>query len=254
MARLDGKVAIVTGAAQGIGTAYARALAEEGAKVALVDILDGAEASAKINAEVEGAMTKAYTVDISDEEACKKLADDVVADLGGLHILINNAAVFGTLKPGPFEEIDVELWDRVYAVNVRGLMLMCRAVLPVFRAQQYGKIVNVASDTILKGVPYMLHYVSSKGAVFAMTRSLSVELGKDNICVNTLAPGLTMSENVLAWGPEGDADKKRVIDARALAREQVPADLTGAAIFLSSSESDFMTGQYVAVNGGDCFS
>lgn len=254
MAKLDGKVAIVTGAAQGIGAHYAKALAEEGAKVALVDILDGADAVARITNEVSGADVAAFECDISDEAATLKLIDDVVARFGGLHILVNNAAVFGTLKPQPFDEIDIDLWDKVQSVNVRGMLLMSRAAVKVFREQKYGKIVNVGSDTILKGVPFMLHYVTSKGGVYAMTRCLANELGGDNICVNTLAPGLTMSEAVLDWGPEGDHDKGLVIAARAIQREQVPEDLTGACVFLSSPESDFMTGQYVAVNGGDCFS
>ena len=254
MGKLDGKVAIVTGAAQGIGAAFARALAEAGAKVAIVDLQDGAAAAKRINADVTGTAAAAFTADVADEGACHKVVGEVVAKFGGLHILINNAAMFGTLKPQPFEEIPVDLWDKVFSVNVRGMMLMCRAALPEFRRQKYGKIVNIGSDTILKGVPYMLHYVTSKGAVFGFTRSLANEVGKDGICVNTLAPGLTMSENVLAWGPEGDHDKQRVIDARAIAREQVPGDLTGTAVFLSSPESDFMTGQYLAVNGGDCFS
>ena len=252
MGKLDGKVAIVTGAAQGIGAAYAEALAREGAKVAVVDLLDGTTAAAA--AKKAGGDAAAFSTDISDEAACRKLVSDVTARFGGLHILINNAAVFGQLKPQPFEEIPVELWDKVFAVNVRGMMLMCRAALPVFRKQKYGKIVNVGSDTILKGIPYMAHYVTSKGAVFAFTRSLANELGQDGITVNTLAPGLTLSEAVQSWGPEGDADKARVVAMRAIQREQVPADLTGAAVFLSSPDSDFMTGQYVAVNGGDCFS
>lgn len=254
MAKLDGKVAIVTGAAQGIGAHYAKALAEEGAKVALVDILDGTEAADRIGREVAGADVAAFECDISDEAATLKLIDDVVKRFGGLHILVNNAAVFGTLKPQPFDEIDIDLWDKVQAVNVRGMLLMSRAAVKVFREQKYGKIVNVGSDTILKGVPFMLHYVTSKGGVYAMTRCLANELGDDNICVNTLAPGLTMSEAVLDWGPEGDHDKGLVIAARALKREQMPDDLTGACVFLSSPDSDFMTGQYVAVNGGDCFS
>lgn len=252
MGKLDGKVAIVTGAAQGIGAAYAEVLAREGAKVAVVDLLDGSAAAAA--AKKAGGDAAAFATDISDEAACRKLVSDVTARFGGLHILINNAAVFGQLKPQPFEEIPVDLWDKVFAVNVRGMMLMCRAALPVFRAQKYGKIVNVGSDTILKGIPYMAHYVTSKGAVFAFTRSLANELGEDGITVNTLAPGLTLSEAVEAWGPEGDADKARVIATRAIRRAQVPGDLTGAAVFLSSPDSDFMTGQYVAVNGGDCFS
>lgn len=254
MAKLDGKIAIVTGAAQGIGAAYAKALAEEGAKVALVDVLDATATAEQIAADVPGAEVAAFETDISNEAACLKLVDDVAAKFGGLHILVNNAAVFGSLKPQPFDEIDVDLWDRVQAVNVRGMLLMCRAAVKVFRPQNYGKIVNVGSDTILKGVPFMLHYVTSKGGVFAFTRCLANELGEHNICVNTLAPGLTMSEAVLSWGPEGDHDKGLVINARAIKREQMPEDLTGACVFLSSPDSDFMTGQYVAVNGGDCFS
>ena len=254
MGKLDGKVAIVTGAAQGIGAHYAEALAAEGAKVAIVDVLDGSKTAERIGRDVPGSDVAAFECDISDEAATLKLVDDVVARLDGLHILINNAAVFGALQPQPFDEIDMDLWDRVQAVNVRGMLLMCRAAVKVFRPQKYGKIVNVGSDTILKGVPFMAHYVTSKGGVYAMTRVLSRELGADNICINTLAPGLTMSEAVLAWGPEGDHDKNLVVQSRGIQREQVPEDLTGACVFLSSPESDFMTGQYVAVNGGDCFS
>jgi len=254
MAKLDGKIAIVTGAAQGIGATYAQALAEEGAKVAIVDILDGQQTAMRITEKLRDATVAAFTCDISNEQATLKLVDDIVQRFGGLHILINNAAVFGTLKPQPFDQIDMELWDRVQAVNVRGMLLMCRAALTTFRSQKYGKIVNIGSDTILKGVPYMSHYVTSKGAVFALTRVLARELGEYNITINTLAPGLTMSEAVLAWGPEGDYDKSLVIGSRSIKREQVPEDLTGAMVFLASSDSDFMTGQYVAVNGGDCFS
>ncbi|MEC7488923.1 MAG: SDR family oxidoreductase [Pseudomonadota bacterium] len=254
MEKLEGKTAIVTGAAQGIGAAYARALANEGAQVAVVDVLECDSAVQRIAKDLPDAEIAAFKCDISNEKATLRLVDQVVARFGGLHILINNAAVFGTLQPQPFDQIDMDLWDRVQAVNVRGMLLMCRAVVRVFRDQKYGKIINIGSDTILKGVPFMSHYVTSKGGVFALTRVLARELGDDNICVNTLAPGLTMSEAVIDWGPEGDHDKSLVIASRSIKREQVPQDLTGTMIFLSSPESDFMTGQYIAVNGGDCFS
>ncbi len=254
MGRLEGKTAIVTGAAQGIGAAYARALAEEGANVAVVDVLDGSAVAEAVSGAVPGAGVAAFQCDVSDEAATLGLVDAVVGKFGRLDILVNNAAVFGALKPQPFDEIDMELWDRVQAVNVRGMLLMCRAAVRDFRRRKYGKIVNIGSDTILKAIPDMSHYVTSKGAVFALTRVLARELGDDNVCVNTLAPGLTMSESVLAWGREEDRHKELVVASRSLKREQVPDDLTGAMIFLASPDSDFMTGQYVAVNGGDCFS
>jgi len=164
-------------------------------------------------------------------------------------VLVNNAARFGKVSPAPFETITSADWDAMMAVNVKGPFLCARAVVPVMRRQRYGKIINIASGTLFKGTPNLLHYVSSKGAVLAMTRSLSREVGDDGICVNTLAPGLTMSENVLAHpGHMQFADANHA--TRAFKRPETPDDLVGALLFLASADSDFMTGQCLVVDGG----
>jgi NAD(P)-dependent dehydrogenase (short-subunit alcohol dehydrogenase family) len=166
-------------------------------------------------------------------------------------VLVNNAAVFGLLDYQPIEDISVDLWDRVMAVNVRGVFLCCQAVVPVMKAQGSGKIINIASGTLLSGVPNFLHYITSKGAVFAMTRALSREVGPFGITVNTLSPGLTMSDNVRLHHPQEQIDRSR--NSRALARDEVPEDLEGALAFLASDDANFMTGQMVVVNGGAQF-
>jgi NAD(P)-dependent dehydrogenase (short-subunit alcohol dehydrogenase family) len=249
MPKLEDKVAIVTGAAQGIGATYAKALAAEGAKVVLTDMLDCAAVATEIEAAHQGAETLVLTTDVSDEAATQDMVDQTVARFGRVDILVNNAAIFGTLALGPFEDIEVAEWDRLMAVNVKGPWLCTKAASPVMRKQGYGKIINIASGTLFKGSPNLLHYVSSKGAVLAMTRSLSRELGGDGICVNTIAPGLTMSENVLN-SDEHMAYRDANADTRALKRLQTPDDLIGALIFLSSPDSDFMTGQCMVVDGG----
>ena len=246
--RLKGQVAIVTGAAQGIGTSYARALAEAGAAVVVADILDGAEAAGAITAA--GGQAIAVRADVSSAASVATLAEETLRRFGRIDILVNNAAVFGTLTNKPFFEIDGAEWDKVMAVNVRGSFECAKAVFPTMRQQKYGKIINIASGTVFKGTPHLLHYVSSKGAVVAMTRCLARELGPYNICVNALAPGLTLSENVVTnptWTQEMIAANKAT---RALKREQKPDDLLGALLFLASSDSDFMTGQTVVVDGG----
>lgn len=249
MSKLDNKVAIVTGAAQGIGAIYAKALAAEGAKVVLTDMLDCAPVAAEIEATYQGSETLVLATDVSDEKATQDMVDQTVERFGRLDILVNNAAIFGTITPGPFEDIDVAEFDKVMAVNVKGPWLCTKAATPVMRQQGSGKIINIASGTVFKGSPNLLHYVSSKGAVIAMTRSLSRELGEDGICVNTIAPGLTMSENVLD-SEEHMAYRDANRASRALKRYQTPDDLIGALIFLSSQDSDFMTGQCMVVDGG----
>lgn len=251
MARLENKVAIITGAAQGIGATYAKALAAEGAKVVVTDIDSCDAVAAEIEDTYQGAEALSLTTDVTDEAATQAMVDATVERFGRVDILVSNAAIFGTIKPGPFEDISVDQWDQLMAVNVKGPFLCAKAAVPQMRKQKYGKIINIASGTLFKGSPFMLHYVSSKGAILAMTRSLSREVGEDGICVNTLAPGLTMSENVIANADDQRAmGHEAVMNTRAFKREQMPDDLIGALIFLASGDSDFMTGQCVVIDGG----
>jgi NAD(P)-dependent dehydrogenase (short-subunit alcohol dehydrogenase family) len=170
---------------------------------------------------------------------------------GQIDMLVNNAALFASLQEQPFADIDVALWDRVMAVNVRGLFLMAKHVVPHMIARRYGKIINIGSGTAARGIPNMLHYVTSKGAVTAFTRALSRELGEHNICVNTLAPGFTISDSVVAHNPGHLASARApAIQRRALKRDELPEDLVGTLVFLASADSDFVTGQTLAVDGG----
>ena len=164
---------------------------------------------------------------------------------------MNNAALFATLHETPFVDIDVALWDQVMAVNVRGPFLMAKHVVPHMIAQGYGKIINIGSGSVFRGMPNMLHYVTSKGAMTAFTRALSRELGEHGICVNTLAPGFTLSDTLVASNPgHVSAARQSSIQRRALKRDEHPQDLLGTLVFLAASDSDFMTGQTLAVDGG----
>ena len=248
MGRLSGKVAIVTGAAQGIGAAYARVLAAEGAKLGLCDLKSPDAVADDIR--VAGGDAISMACDVTDAEAVKKLVAKTDATFGGVHILINNAGIFASLALKPMSEIDSKEWDLVMAVNVRGSFECAKAVLPIMKRQQYGKIVNIASGTVFKGAPMLLHYVSSKGAVVAMTRAMAREVGGDGIRVNCLAPGLTMSEGVVANSDWAGAVVSNNVASRCLKRDATPDDLTGAIVFLASTDSDFMSGQTVVVDGG----
>jgi len=242
MGRLAGKACIVTGGAKSIGLAFTRALLAEGARVLAADIADGAAAAAA-GAEV-------VTEDISQDGAAGRIARACLDRFGRIDVLVNNAALFATLPVARYDEITPELWERVMAINVTGTYRMIRAVCPHMEAQGAGKIVNITSGTVYKGMPGMLHYIASKGAVQAMTRALSREVGERGVCVNNLAPGLTLSASILENAGHVEAARERVIASRAIRRDGMPEDLLGALVFLCSGESDFITGQTIAVDGG----
>jgi NAD(P)-dependent dehydrogenase (short-subunit alcohol dehydrogenase family) len=246
MGRLDGKVAIVTGAALGIGPYYARGLAAEGAKVAIIDV----EPADRIVAEIKAAGGTAMSMvgDVSDGAAVKKFTAAVEKAYGGVHILINNASLarMGRLS---VTELSTEEWDRYFAVNVRGMFLCVQAVVPIMQRQNYGKIVNISSGTVWNGPPMMLHYVSTKGAILGMTRALASELGKDGIRVNAIAPGLTSTDYI--GGRNDYADYRQAMaNTRSIKREEMPEDLVGTCLFFASPDSDFVTGQCLIVDGG----
>lgn len=248
MGRLDGKVALVTGAAQGIGATYALALAKEGAAVCVSDLKAPTQTRDAVIAA--GGKALAVAADVTNPDSVGVMVRAAIDQLGGADILVNNAALFGKLALKPFEQISSAEWDAVMSVNVRGVFESAKAVIPHMRERGYGKIVNVASGTVFKGMPMMLHYVTSKGAIVALTRSLAREVGGDGVRVNCIAPGLTMSDNVRenpAWANDIVTGN---IATRAIKREAEPSDLIGTLIFLCASDSDFMTGQTVVVDGG----
>ena len=236
--KLEGKVAVVTGGAQGIGRAIADGLAREGAQVVIADL----------NPPDGG-----IRADVSSEEDVGRMVVETVERHGRLDILVNNAGLYASLKMRPFTEIPLDEWRRVMDVNVASMFLTCRAVVPVMREQGGGKIVNISSGTPFRGVPFLLHYVTSKGAIVALTRALAKELGKDNVHVNCVAPGFTMSEGVKSQPEVVEKLRDVSIAARTLQRDQVPEDVVGAVVFLCSPEADFITGQTMVIDGGQFF-
>jgi NAD(P)-dependent dehydrogenase (short-subunit alcohol dehydrogenase family) len=248
MTNLNGKVAIVTGAARGIGAELAQALAAAGARVVVADVLDGSAVAARIGAA--GGKAMYCRADVTSAPSVAALVADTLARFGTIDVLVNNAGIFADLAKKPFTQIDDAEWDRVMAVNVRGSFACAKAVAPVMIAKRGGKIVNIASGTVFKGFAGALHYVASKGAVVAMTRCLARELGSHNICVNAVAPGLTMSEAVVDNPEWGGAAGDATVASRALKRPQQPADIVGTLLYLASDASDFVTGQTIVVDGG----
>jgi NAD(P)-dependent dehydrogenase (short-subunit alcohol dehydrogenase family) len=236
--RLEGKVAVVTGGAQGIGRAIADGLEAEGAAVAIAD-LDPPPGGIR--------------ADVSSEGDVQRLADELVERHGGVDILVNNAGLYASLAMRPFTEIPLEEWRRVMDVNVASMFLTCRALVPAMRERGGGKIVNISSGTAFRGVPFLLHYVASKGAIVSFTRALAKELGKDGIHVNCVAPGFTLSDGVEEHPEVIEALRDVSVAARTLQRDQLPEDVVGAVVFLCTPAADFVTGQTMVIDGGQYF-
>ena len=245
--RLKDKVAIVTGGAKGLGRAFAVRMAAEGARVLAVTRRDMDNLKETVR-QIEdlGGQAAGFQADVSREDDTLAMAEEAVRAFGRIDILVNNAAVYDGIKRKPFYEIDPAEWDLVMAVNVKGAFLAARAVFPRMKAQGYGKIVNLASEVFFTGSHGFAHYVSSKGGIIGLTRALAIELGPYNICINCVAPGFTDTE-----ASRGLADVDKYDTSKTpLRRLEKPEDLTGAAVFLASAESDFMTGQTLLVDGG----
>jgi NAD(P)-dependent dehydrogenase (short-subunit alcohol dehydrogenase family) len=238
MTQLEGKVALVTGGAQGIGKAIADGLAAAGAEVAIADL-----------SPPEGGIR----ADVSSEEDVERMVGETTERYGRLDILINNAGLYASLEMRPFTDIPLDEWRRVMDVNVASMFLTCRAAVPVMRERGGGKIVNISSGTPFRGVPFLLHYVTGKGAIVAFTRALAKELGRDGIHVNCVAPGFTMTEGVQAHPEVVEKLRDVSVSARTIQRDQVPEDVVGAVVFLCTPAADFITGQTVVIDGGQYF-
>lgn len=245
--RLKGRVAIVTGGAKGLGRAFAIRLAEEGAHLMVVTRKDMDNLKETVRQIQDlGGKAGLFQADVSRESDTMAMAEATIKEFGRIDILINNAAVYDGIKRKPFYEIDVDEWDLVMNVNVKGAFLSTRAVFPYMKENGYGKIVNLASEVFFTGSHGFAHYVASKGGIIGLTRALAVELGSHNICINCVAPGFTDTE-----ASRGLTDVTKYDTSRTpLNRLETPEDLTGAAVFLASPESDFITGQTLLIDGG----
>ena len=244
---LKGRFAAVTGGAQGIGRAIVERLLASGAAVAIWDRDE--PLARKTAGELKGRV-EVVPVDVTDFASVERARDATVKAFGRIDILVNNAALYAKLSPRNFNEWDAEVWDRVMAINVRGPYFMVRHVSPHMIAQKSGKIINIASGAAYKGVPRMLPYVTSKGAMLAFTRALSRELGPHGIAVNSLSPGYILSDTGLENATHVEEERMPVRNSRAFKRDGYPEDLVGALVFLASSDSDFVTGQSLVVDGG----
>jgi NAD(P)-dependent dehydrogenase (short-subunit alcohol dehydrogenase family) len=247
MGSLDGKVAVVTGGAQGIGNAIARGLAAEGARIVVADLARAEAAAAAFPAGV------GLAVDVAVEGDVEGLVAETLDRCGGIDILVNNAGLYASLEMRPFEQIPLDEWRRVMDVNVASMFLCCRAAVPLMRERGGGAIVNISSGTPFRGVPFLLHYTTSKGAIVAFTRALAKELGKDSIRVNCVAPGFTMSDGVREHPEVVERLRQVSIAARTIQRDQVPEDVVGAVVYLAGPSASFVTGQTIVIDGGQYF-
>jgi NAD(P)-dependent dehydrogenase (short-subunit alcohol dehydrogenase family) len=251
---LDGRVGIVTGAAQGLGKAFALALADAGARVVIADIKPGGPVRNAI--EEKGGQALDIIVNVSDEGMVNEMASKTIERFGRIDFLINNAALFSEIARKPFMEVSGDEWDEAMRINLKGPFLCCKAVYPHMKKDGYGKIVNISSGTFFEGLPYFIHYVTSKGGIIGFTRALSRELGGDGICVNAIAPGSTLTEALEKQLEKNPGLAKRLevlVAGRCFKRYERPLDLVGALLFLCSSHSDYITGQTLVVDGGLVF-
>ncbi len=248
--RLQNKVTVITGAGHGIGKAYAQKFATGGAQVVLADIDERAGQSVAAALRESGLSAWARTTDVRDYKSIEGLVYETLERFGRIDVLVNNAAIYVTeqLWKGPVEDLALEEWDRVMEVNLKGVFLCCRAIIPVMKTQKSGKIINIASGTFFSGTGNMPHYTTSKGGVIALTRVMARQLGQWGINVNCMTPGSTMSEEVVT--DEVRRRRESSVRGRAFSRVELPEDITGTALFLASSDSDFMTGQLLVVEGG----
>jgi 3-oxoacyl-[acyl-carrier protein] reductase len=249
--QLKDKVAIITGSARGMGKEFALRFIREGAKVTLCDILDCESTASEIKAM--GGEVLALKTDVTSEKDTEEMARKTAECFGRIDILVNNAALFGNLSMKnfvkPFDQISVDEWDRLMAVNVKGIFLCCKAVVPYMKKQGNGKIVNIASTVAYSGSSHFLHYTTSKGGVVSMTRALARGLGEFNINVNAVAPGLAMTESALSMA--GPSLKQSIMASQILKRETQPAHVAGSVVFLASEDADQITGQILGVNAGE---
>ncbi len=243
--RFKDKSVIITGGGGKIAKAYAMAFAKEGAKLSLPDIASADQIVKTIKGSW-AARRSPWPVMCPIEQSVKAMVSETVKQFGTVDILVNNAAYFMSVWKGPFWEMTVEEFDKAMAVNVRGSWLCAKAAAPYMMKQKSGKIINISSNVALTGNPNYIHYVTSKGALIAMTRAMAKELGDWNICVNSVSPGFVVTE-----GRQVDPEYEKIrAQQRSLKKTQVENDLVGTVLFLSSSESDFMTGQLLNVDGG----
>jgi NAD(P)-dependent dehydrogenase (short-subunit alcohol dehydrogenase family) len=246
MDRLSGKTAVITGAAQGIGALMAKAMADEGAKVLVTDVQDTSKAVEAITNA--GGTAQGMTVDVTNNDDLKAMVE-TANSMGGIDIMVNNASIFATLTPKPFFEISDEEFDTIMRVNARGVHQVMKAIVPTMIKAGGGKVINIASGTFYYGPPGLSHYTASKGAVIALTRCHGRELGDKNIQVNAIAPGLTESEGIAA-NSGFDMARAPTVASRSIKREMLPEDLLGTLLYLASSDSNFVTGQTLNVDGG----
>ena len=247
MGRLDGKTALITGAGRGIGAVMAKRMAQEGANVVVTDVLDTETTVEAIIAA--GGSAIGISVDVTSDDNLAAVVETTEKTFGSLDILVNNASIFAALQPKPFMQIDNDEFDKVMTVNARGVHQATRAVVPAMLRAGGGKIVNIASGTFYYGPPGLSHYTASKGAVIALTRCYGRELGDKNIQVNAIAPGLTESE-ALQGNAGFDPARGPTVQSRSIKREMLPEDLLGSLMYLITTDSDFVTGQTLNVDGG----